>query len=125
MACFEHCRTLFRVPSYLLRLLDNYLRDRTLSYNVKGGTWRLVVISGAAQGSIIGHDLCIVAYDILVRVAKPDETFLIGYAEDVAALIAARTVETAQFIRTANAWMEDHGLSLALSKTEITMLTKK
>lgn len=49
------------------------------------------------------------------------EKVLIGYADDVVALKAARTIELAQLklndvMHTVNAWMEDHGLSLALSK---------
>ena len=60
----------------------------------------------------------------------PEETVLVGYADDIAALIAARNVEMSQLklnqvMRVVNTWMADHGLSLALSKTEIVILTKK
>lgn len=94
------------------------------------GKEKMTVTAGAAQGSILGPDLWNVAYDSLLRTEMPKETLLVGYADDVAALIAARDVELAQLklnqvMRTVNRWMADYGLSLALSKTEIVILTKK
>lgn len=64
-----------------------------------------------------------------MRLEIPEETRLVGYADDVAALIAARTIDLAQFklnqvMRRVNEWMRVHGLSLALAKTEIVVLTK-
>ena len=53
---------------------------------------------------------------------------LVVYADDMAALIAGRDVELAQLKLNrvmCNVWMADHGLSLALNKTEIIVLTKK
>jgi len=120
----------FRVPSYLLRMVDSYLKDRALLYDTLQGQRRVAVTSGAAQGSILGPDLWNVSYDSLLRLDMPDETLLVGYADDVAALVSARTVEHAQLklqtvMRRVDEWMRDHGLSLALGKTEIVVLTKK
>ena len=120
----------FHVPPYLMRLIQDYLRFRLLIYNTAEGPRTMDVTSGAAQGSILGPDLWNVAYDSLLRSEMPEETVLVGYADDVAALIAARNVELAQYklnrvMRTINAWMADHGLQLALSKTELVILTKK
>ena len=126
----EALRNTFRIPAYLLRLIENYLRQRLLIYETREGTRTMDVTSGAAQGSILGPDLWNVAYDSLLRSEMPEETVLVGYADDVAALIAARNVEMAQLklnqvMRVVNNWMANHGLSLALSKTEIVILTKK
>lgn len=60
----------------------------------------------------------------------PDEMLLVRYADNVAALIAARTVKLAQFklnnvMPMVNAKMEDYGLSLTLSKTQTVVLSKK
>lgn len=126
----EALRNTFRIPAYLLRLVEDYLRSRLLIYETREGTRTMEVTSGAAQGSILGPNLWNVSYDSLLRSDMPDETVLVGYADDVAALIAARNVELAQSKLRAvmcviNAWMRDHGLSLALSKTEIVILTKK
>lgn len=57
-----------------------------------------------------------------------EETLLVGYANDVAVLIAVREVKMAQLKLNqapVNGWMADHGLSLAFRKTEIVILTKK
>lgn len=120
----------FRVPKYLLRMVDDYLRDRALLYETQEGQRRMAVTSGAAQGSVLGPDLWNVSYDSLLRLEMPEESCLVGYADDVAALVAARTVDQAQIklnrvMRLVNNWMESHGLTLALGKTEVVVLTKK
>lgn len=127
MNSLEHT---FNVPKYLLRMIDDYLRDRTLLYSTKTGNKQAAVTAGAAQGSILGPDLWNASYDDLLRMEMPEETVLVGYADDVAALIPARDVEQAQLklnqvMRRINGWMDEHGLSLALSKTEIVILTRK
>lgn len=120
----------FTVPPYLLRVIDDYFKNRYLLYETKEGWQRTAVTAGVAQGSILGPDLWNAAYDSLLRLEMPDETSLVGYADDVAALVAARNVEHAQIkldrtMRSITTWMAEHGLSLALSKTEVIVLTKK
>ena len=120
----------FHVPAYLLRMIEAYLTDRVLLYDTTEGQRRVSITSGAAQGSILGPDLWNVSYDSLLRLDMPDESLLVGYADDVAALIAARNVDQANLklglvMARVNAWMAAHGLSLAISKTEIVVLTKK
>lgn len=120
----------FQVPGYLMRIIDDYLRNRSLLYQTKDGKRKIKVTAGAAQGSILGPDLWNASYDGVLRVDVPEETVLVGYADDIAALIAARDIEEAQLklnkvMRAVNDWMGDHGLSLALNKTEIVIITKK
>lgn len=120
----------FRVPEYLMRVIRDYLRDRSLVYETEDGQCRRPVTAGAAQGSILGPNLWNVAYDGLLRLEMPEEARLIGYADDVAVLIAARNVELAQLklnmvMRRVSVWMASHGLALALAKTEIVILTKR
>lgn len=120
----------FSVPGYLLALVRDYLRDRTLTYDTDRGQRSRPVTSGAAQGSVLGPDLWNVSYDSLLRLQMPLTAFLVGYADDVAAVITSATPELAQLtlnqvMRRVNAWMADHGLQLAISKTEIVMLTRK
>ena len=60
----------------------------------------------------------------------PEGCFLIGYADDVAAVISARDVDAAQMrlgqvMPRVRGWMSERGLELALTKTEIVLLTKK
>lgn len=127
LGALEHT---FSVPGYLLRLMEDYLSDRALIYETNEGQQRIGITSGAAQGSILGPDLWNVAYDSLLRTEMPDECLLVGYADDVAALVAARTLDQAQIklnmvMLTVLDWMSAHGLSLALQKTEVVVLTKK
>lgn len=56
----------------------------------------------------------------LLKLDIPEDTCLIGNADDVAALILATGFEPAQLkldlvMQIVNKWMRDHGLSLALS----------
>lgn len=120
----------FNIPEYLLRMIDDYLHDRSLIYNTANGRRRKEVTSGAAQGSILGPDLWNALYDSLLRIEIPGNTSLLGYADDLGAMIATRTTEEAQIklnqvMRRVNNWMESHGLELAEAKTEIVLLTTK
>jgi hypothetical protein len=120
----------FRVPDYLLVVVQDYLKDRRLLYETEEGRKTRVVTAGAAQGSILGPDLWNVSYDGLLRLDMPHDVFLVGYADDVAAVITARNPELAQLRLTqvmirVNTWMRSHGLELAIAKTEIVMLTRR
>ena len=53
----------------------------------------MAVPSEAAQGSVIGPDLWNVAYDNLLRIGMPEEMFLVGYADDAVAMVAAQSVD--------------------------------
>ena len=120
----------FRVPDYLLVVVQDYLKDRRLLYSTEDGIRSKVVTAGAAQGSILGPDLWNVAYDGLLHLEMPRDVFLVGYAGDVAAVITARDPELAQLrlnqvMLRVNRWMDSHGLELAVAKTEIVMLTRR
>ena len=47
----------FRVLQYLLCIVENYPRDRTLVYDTDEGPKRKEPTSGAAQGSMLGPDV--------------------------------------------------------------------
>ena len=120
----------FGVPDYLMRLLRSYLRERSLIFDTKEGQRSADVTSGVAQGSILGPDLWNVFYDGLLRLEMPPESRLIGYADDVAALVSGLTVEHAQLrlgvlMRRVLGWMDARGLSIAPEKTGVVILTKR
>lgn len=120
----------FGVPQYLMRMIRDYLKDRILLYNTSGGPREYKITSGAAQGSILGPDLWNATYDEILRIEMPADTFLVGYADDIAAVIRARSISEAQgrlrqvMIRT-GAWLSAHGLQLATQKTELLLLTRR
>lgn len=86
----------FQVPEYLLQVIRDYLKGRQLLYNTKEGLRRKLLTAGTAQGSTLGPDLWNVSYDGLLRLGMPEDTFLVGYADDIAAVVVARDVSTAQ-----------------------------
>lgn len=120
----------FNTPKYLMRIIKDYLKNRVLSYNTKQGIRSMQVTSGAAQGSILGPDLWNASYDEILKIEMPEDTFLVGYADDIAAVIKARSTDGAQrklrqvMIRTKN-WLDSHGLQLAMHKTELLLLTRR
>lgn len=129
-AILEALQERFATPEYLMRIIRSYLRDRELRYETTEGWRTMRITAGAAQGSILGPDLWNVSYDSVLRMEMPDDVYLVGYADDLAAIVVARDVEDAQrrlnqAMRRVAAWMEDHGLQLATEKTEIAFLTER
>ena len=118
----------FQIPQYLLQLFGDYLKDRFIVYDTEDGPRRKELTARAARGSILGPETWNASYDGILEM--PDGCFLIGYEDDVAALISARDVEAAQ-LRLGQVmcrvcrWMLDNGLELAMAKTEIVLLTEK
>lgn len=55
-----------------------------------------MVTAGSVKGPIVGPDLWNVCYDSLFRTDLLEKFVLVGYANNVAALIAAKDIELAQ-----------------------------
>ena len=88
------------------------------------------VTAEVAQGSVLGMDLCNISCDCLLRMEMLEELCLMGYSNYVVVLVAAYTIDQSQIKlnrvrRSVNNWMVSHGLTLALSKTEVVVLTKE
>ena len=120
----------FHIPRYLSNILRDYLRERNLQYDTLDGRRHKTLTAGIAQGSVLGPDLWNAFYDGLLRLRFPQGVSLIGYADDVALAISARGSELAQqrlnvVMRLIHSWMEEHGLQLAIPKTEIVLLTRR
>lgn len=120
----------FRIPKYLMRMIKNYLKYRELVYDTPDGPRRKTVSSGAAQVSIFGPELWSASYDGILRLDSPKSASIVGYADDIVAIILAKDVGVAQNIlnvvmRRINIWMENHSLSLALQKSETIILTTR
>jgi len=121
--------TRYQTPRYLMKMTRSYLSDRVLLYDTSDGSRRLTITSGAAQGSILGPDLWNDTYDSILDMRMPEDSHLVAFADDVAAVIVARDTTKAQ--RKLNAvmtqvqtWLRDHGLKLAAEKTELLLLTR-
>lgn len=126
----EALETRFRAPAYIMRMVRSYLRDRVLIYENAGRTHKKQITAGAAQGSILGPELWNISYDDILHIEMPSDTYLVGYADDIAAVIAARNMEEAQsklnqvMLRT-KLWLDSHSLKLATEKTELLIITRK
>lgn len=120
----------FAAPHYLSKMMHSYLENRLLIYDTNDGRRRKEISSGAAQGSILGPDLWNMIYDDILQIEMPDDTHLVAFADDVAAVITTRNTTEAQWklnqvMRRTQSWLEAHGLKLATEKTELLLLTRR
>jgi len=113
-------------PTYLIRIIRDYLRERLLLTGVGG----INVTSGVPQGSVIGPDLWNLFYDDLLRQPRPDGIEIIAFADDIA--IVGSGVNTDALEASINftlgmvgEWMRSNGLNISVSKTVAMMMTSK
>ncbi|KAH8342698.1 hypothetical protein KR059_003696, partial [Drosophila kikkawai] len=108
----------------------DYLDNRRLLYQTKAGEKCMQITSGAAQGSILGPELWNISYDEIFHLDIPEDTTIVGYADDIVAVITARNTEYAQrkltqvMIRVKR-WLNSHDLKLADEKTELLLATRR
>ena len=88
----------FGVPPYIIRVAEDYFRDRKLIIETSEGMVVREITAGVAQGSLLGPDFWIAPYDGLLRLDMPEGAFLVGYADDVAVVVEARDEDLAQLI---------------------------
>ena len=79
---FEH---VFQVPKYHLMMVNDYLKDYSLLYEIMKRERKTAVMAGVVQGSILRSDLWNKSYDSLLRIELHKKSLLVGYADDMAA----------------------------------------
>lgn len=118
------------MPRYIIKIISDYLDSRELIFDTTKGQRRRRLTSGVAQGSALGPDLWNVVYDGILSMELPENTKLVGFADDIAAIVTARYEDQArrrivQVTRRASDWLIEHGLRLAANKTEMVVLTRQ
>lgn len=117
----------FKIPEYLQNIMESYFSDRTLMY---GNGQKRRLSAGVPQGSVLGPAMWNAMYNGLLRMQLPRNTNIVGFADDVAVLITAKTKEGLkaqgdEALRRVHRWMQEHGLELAVEKTEAVFFTRR
>ena len=118
------------VPGYLANLVENYLSERTLWYGTDEGPKEYIVTAGVPQGSVLGPLLWNIMYNGVLALPVPEGTTIVGFADDLAVVVAAKHPEDVEVyatetVRAVKSWLEKAGLTLADAKTEAVLITKR
>ena len=81
------------------------------------------------KGSVLGYSIWNILYDGSLRQPLPDGMLIVAYADDIALIVVAKTIENVQYLRdtaieVVGDWLSDHGLSLAAEKTEAVTIAR-
>ena len=118
-----------KVPLYLYRVISSYLTSRTLLYDTDDGTNDYKITRGVLQGSVLGPPGWNVLYDGLLRQPLPEGASIVAFADDVALIVVAKSIDDIQHlgdeaIEVVADWLSRHGLSLAAEKTEVVLIAR-
>lgn len=116
-------------PLYIVRILDDYFRNRLLLYESDEGTKTYNVSSGVPQGSVLGPMLWNVMYNEVFELKLPDGVQIVGFADDIEILVKARHLDEIEMlaneaIAIVRAWLQSRGLELAEHKTEAVLISR-
>lgn len=112
------------IPRYMVRLIKSYFQNRKL-ITPNGNSMEMH--AGVPTGSVIGPILWNIFYDGVLQLEVPNGVTLIGYADDLAIVVTAKTeseleTKAEQVLNGIVSWLKEHGLGLAPEKTEAVLL---
>lgn len=112
-------------PTYLRRILDSYLSNRTIRYIDKNGRQLTRSMeAGVPQGSVLGPVLWNIAFDEILDLAEGEEdSSVICYADDTLIVVTGKDcgltrLRTSLLVARAILQISNLGLKVAKEKTE-------
>lgn len=120
-----------RLPGRLLRILDDYLSDRSMVAHCRDGVVKRRVYAGMLQGSVRGPLIWNLLYDGLLKALDPiKDVDAIAIVDDLALIITMRDQQeigdrVRGLVKLVTDRCVDTGLRLAREKTEVILLTAK
>jgi hypothetical protein len=115
--------TLSRCPSYLVRLVESYLSERTAGISTLWWSVEKKLNKGTPQGSILGPLMWKVLFNVFIKLPWPAGCTVVAYVDDATVLITGPDVATIERkVRVCAAliegWAEDAGMVISASKTQ-------
>lgn len=111
-------------PGYLVNIIRDYFRDRTVEYPIAGGGIACrKVCAGVPQGSVLGPLLWNIVYNEVLETYLFPGCHVLGYADDTLVLVSARSIDRLTVKVNMQTAMVVHqiqglGLKVAADKTE-------
>ena len=87
-----------KTAQYLVTIIQDYLSNRVLIYDTDLGPMQYNITAGMPQGC---GTLWNVLRDGVLRIVLPGSSKVIGFADDIALVVSARTIEAIQSVANA------------------------
>lgn len=112
------------ISRYLISIIQSYLHERMITKEA----FPKQMSAGVPQGSKVGPTLWNIMYDSVLNLDLPEEVRLVGYADDLAVLVLARTereleVKANITLDEISRWMTRNELTLAPEKSEAMIIS--